>query len=216
MKIMRGYSPPVNVDSAAGHSRNTISGRSGNIGASNIAGIGNLSAKRTQLDALIIAQVSKNVLDKALVISSRLKSIASAAFLTGRIDNEEVMTQLSHIQGTMSQYGERVLTPISDKSNSRGEFLENAERVRVFGEKLAKGDLEKEDLKQIDESIGNFKKSSRNANLSVQSDLAYVSLDRKSSQDNVKEVSSGISREPESYMMVQGNITLANAKFITN
>ncbi len=71
-----------------------------------------MQREKSLVDALAIAQSSRELVQKALNISSRLMSLASEAMITGRVNIEEVSTQMSSINTSMSGYGERVSIPI--------------------------------------------------------------------------------------------------------
>ena len=66
------------------------------------------------IDALAIAQSSRDLVQKALNISSRLMSLASEAMITGRVNMDELAGQMSSINGSMGNYGERVSVPVEN------------------------------------------------------------------------------------------------------
>jgi hypothetical protein len=73
--------------------------------------INKLQKERSLIDALAIAQSSRELVQKAINISSRLMSLASEAMVSGKIDTTEVASQVSGIQSSMTNYGERVSVP---------------------------------------------------------------------------------------------------------
>jgi len=95
---------------------------------------------RAQLDALIIAQVSRDLIQKAITISARLQSAASEAFTTGRIDAVEVKNQLSFISGDIADYGGMVAPPVNPQLRNQGGgevvVAEQFNRIREYGENL--------------------------------------------------------------------------------
>lgn len=74
--------------------------------------IAKLQRDKSVIDALAIAQSSRELVQKALNVSSRLMSLASEAMTTGRVNVEEVSTQVSVINGSMGSYGESFTVPV--------------------------------------------------------------------------------------------------------
>ncbi|MBN1533721.1 MAG: hypothetical protein JXA20_13715 [Spirochaetes bacterium] len=70
-----------------------------------------LTMERSLNDALSITQMSHTLLQKAMVVSSRLRSVAEQTIISGKTDSGELQTALAEIQGAMQQYGERVAAP---------------------------------------------------------------------------------------------------------
>jgi hypothetical protein len=92
---------------------------------------------RAQLDALIIAQVSRDLIQKAITISARLQAAASEAFTTGRIDAVEVKNQVSFISGDIADYGGMVSKPQLRTQGEAGVVAaEQFNRMREYGENL--------------------------------------------------------------------------------
>lgn len=71
-----------------------------------------LQRDKSVIDALAIAQSSRELVQKALNVSSRLMSLASEAMVTGHVNVEEVSTQVSVISGSMGSYGESFNVPV--------------------------------------------------------------------------------------------------------
>jgi len=99
-----GLRPPGNVVPRSSASRNI------NTSDAKVAQdvIVKMQRDKSYIDALAIAQSSRELVQKALNISSRLMSLASEAMITGRVNMDEVSSQMSSINGTMGSYGERV------------------------------------------------------------------------------------------------------------
>jgi hypothetical protein len=70
-----------------------------------------LTMERSLNDALSITQMSHSVLQKAMVVSSRLRNVAEQTIMSGRTDSGELQTAMAEIQGAMQQYGERIAAP---------------------------------------------------------------------------------------------------------
>lgn len=62
-------------------------------------------------DAFSIAQMSQNIIQRAMTISSQLKSIAANAIASGRINTQELAATLSEMRSALGRYGEQVAAP---------------------------------------------------------------------------------------------------------
>ncbi len=62
-------------------------------------------------DALSIAQVSQSLIQRVFAITFRLKSIATEALATGRINAGELDIALSDIRNTLGDFGESIPSP---------------------------------------------------------------------------------------------------------
>ncbi len=83
-----------------------------------------LSVERSLGDALSIAQMSQNVIQKALSISSRLKGIAAAAMATGSVNTQALNETLNDIRSTMDFYGEKVPSPLQSGAAPSAKIIE--------------------------------------------------------------------------------------------
>lgn len=104
-----GLRPPGNVST-----RLSSDSRSLNVSDAKSAQdvIIRMQREKSLIDALAIAQSSRELVMKALNISSRLMSLASEAMVTGRINMDELTGQMTSINGEMGNYGERVSVPV--------------------------------------------------------------------------------------------------------
>jgi|GEM_PF-6661622 len=202
----------IPVKSASGQGKGTgirkqgqIVPQEGNIGIRNLS-------ERSQIDALILAQVSKNVIDKAIVISSRLRSMAGEALMTGNIDNDEVQTELSRIQGTISQHGERVFTPTSENTGVREEFLQNARNVESLGQRMLEGRTDESVTAGLDRVVNNFQGLAERTGGTA----AGAEINSTQADDMIARLTGEIVSNSEKFMNAQGNINSANAKILTN
>jgi hypothetical protein len=89
--------------------------------------ISKMQKERAFIDALTIAQSSRELIQKALSISAQLMSLVSDAMATGRIKTEQVSNQMQSINSIIGNYGEIVSAPIS--SNTQPSV--NPEQIRV-------------------------------------------------------------------------------------
>lgn len=62
-------------------------------------------------DALGIAQMSQNIIQRAMTISLQLKSIAASAMASGRVNTQELAATLSEMRSTLGRYGEQMAAP---------------------------------------------------------------------------------------------------------
>ncbi len=104
-------------------------GSAGKISAvHNNAVTGRLNAEKALGEALSIALMSQNVLNRALEISSRLRNIASEAFIQGYVDTDELTQAVGEINMEMSSYAEYVPSPVQFNAVTEiGTALPNTE-----------------------------------------------------------------------------------------
>jgi len=89
--------------------------------------ISRMQRERSFVDALTIAQTSRELIQKALNISAQLMSLVSNAMATGRINQDQVSNQMQSINSIIGNYGEIVSAPIS--SNTQPSV--STEQIRV-------------------------------------------------------------------------------------
>ncbi len=75
-----------------------------------------LQRDRAMADALVIAQSSRQIVQKAIDASSRMRAIAFEAMTTGRVDIEQLNVEIAGIQGTFAGQGETVSVPVDRSS----------------------------------------------------------------------------------------------------
>lgn len=104
-----------------------------------------LQRERSQIDALIIAQVSRDLIQKAITISARLQSVASEAFTTGEVDTFEVRKQVSFIESDIADYGgmmsSPVKIPIQEEAENRTDLNGELNRLVNSGQDLMAGEM---------------------------------------------------------------------------
>ena len=76
--------------------------------------ISRMQKERAFVDALTIAQSSRDLIQKALNISSQLMGLVSDAMATGRINKDQLSNQMQSINSIIGNYGEIVSAPISN------------------------------------------------------------------------------------------------------
>ncbi len=170
------------------------------------------SSMRRNVEAMVLAQISKSVIDKAIAISSRLRSMAGRALATGEIDNEAVRTELSRMQGTVSQYGEKIFIPGPQGVENQKQFTENAQKVQEIGDKMLAGNHSKDNVLELDNVLGDFTKL---RGPDSQKD-AKVAMKPGEAEKFVAGITAGIVSDSKSFMEVQGNLNKLSAKLATN
>ncbi|OHD67741.1 MAG: hypothetical protein A2W19_12990 [Spirochaetes bacterium RBG_16_49_21] len=71
-----------------------------------------LNAERSAGEALSIAHMSQNLIQRALAVARRLQGIASEALSTGKINIQGVNEALSDIRFVLGNFGESVTAPV--------------------------------------------------------------------------------------------------------
>jgi hypothetical protein len=104
-----------------------------------------MQREKSLIDALAIAQSSRELVQKALNVSSRLMSLASEAMITGRVNMDELSSQMSSINGSMGSYGERVNVPVEGTpvpvDDVQVKLDESFARLKEKGAELQKGKM---------------------------------------------------------------------------
>ena len=72
----------------------------------------NFSRSKAIVDAVVINQIAQSFFQKAIMISSRLKSIASEAQTGGNIKNEELNVTLNSINSSLNEIQEQASGPV--------------------------------------------------------------------------------------------------------
>lgn len=78
-----------------------------------------LNMEKALNDALTIAQASQNVIQKAINLSAKLRSIAADAINSGKVDSIELNEALSSIKSDMKSYGEVVNAPVMNSTSAK-------------------------------------------------------------------------------------------------
>jgi hypothetical protein len=93
-----------------------------------------LQRERRLGDALSIAQMSHSVIQKAMNVTSRLRSIASQAFSGGSINRADINQAVSQIDNLIGEYGESVSVPAVTGSQGTGagvtDVIENLKKTK--------------------------------------------------------------------------------------
>lgn len=186
--------------------------------------IARMQREKSLVDALAIAQSSRELVQKALNISSRLMSLASEAIITGRVNMDELSSQMSSINGSMVNYGESVTVPVQGTpapvDNVQVKLDESFARIKeragemVAGKPVTKKEFEPiaVNLKgiafELDTKINNYSAELGSVRKIEDINFNYAGLN-KSTADMV------ISK-PVSALEVQGNINYEMAGRLTS
>jgi hypothetical protein len=182
-----------------------------------------MQKERSMIDALTLAQTSRELVQKAINISSRLMSLASEAMRTGHVDMNELSSQISNIQGSMVNYGETFSVPVSSTApavqdlNERmnGSFIRLKDTVAdmISGRSVPGGTIKAiaADLNQIasefDSKIQGYSTMIGNVKPAVNAGLDYLELN--------KNIAVSILKSPEQALISQGNINIDMAGKLT-
>jgi hypothetical protein len=180
-----------------------------------------LQRDRAMIDALTIAQSSRALIQKAMDISARMRTIAYQAMTTGSVDMQELGTEIAGIQGTMQAYGEIVSVPVNN-SPGRGDLPDNfTQQLADMGaaaEKLAAGNrVDPETFSQINNNLSAF---SADNNKKISEIASGMGLSEKHKAAINNEVDASRTAEllvtnPEMSLTVQGNINPEAVKALT-
>ena len=113
-----------------------------------------ISSNRSIGDALTLARISQSLIQKAIIISSRLQNLASEAITTGKVDTEEVDLAVNEINSSISTYGNEIATPVTTITDSSPnieplpEFRSDMENLKDEAVKIQNN--EKPDIETID------------------------------------------------------------------
>ncbi len=173
--------------------------------------------RRIQLDkslnnALSIAQMSQNLILKAMTISHRLRSIASESMVSGNLNRNELRNAISEINSTITQSSavETVVYPPTLPDPDLPNIREDLTILRNSAGAFEQGRLaDMEALATTSASLEN--KSIRNQELEIRL-LGSINITPGSQAEPapgnlVQETKSQVIKNPGMAMEVQGNIS---------
>jgi hypothetical protein len=182
--------------------------------------INRLSQEKSLRDALSITQMSQNLIHKAIMISSKLRGIASEAISTGRIDANEVSAIISDMNSSIKFFGESIAGPAQSVGVIRSEINgldKDLGAVRDGAVNLAGG--YPPDEKALGITMGSLNERISVLNQreeSIKRDLidlySQESAEQAAPKNILKSVISGIEARPSEAMSLQGNISPDNAR----
>jgi hypothetical protein len=182
-----------------------------------------MQREKSLIDALAIAQSSRELVQKALNVSSRLLSLASEAMITGRVNMDEVSNQMSTISSSMAGYGESVAVPVEGTpvpvDDVRVKLDESFVRLKEKGVQMLNGsrvagedfvpvtaDL-KEIASKLDVKVNNYSAELGNVKRIEDYNFNYSGLNRTTADM--------VAGNPASALGSQGNINYEMAAKLT-
>jgi len=181
-----------------------------------------LNNERSLNDALNIAIMSQSIIQKAMLVTSRLRSIAAEAMNGGRVNAGEVQTALADIQAAMQLHGERI-TPPPQMSSIHTDIAKipavsgDAEAVADIAQGMQKGNIPDPEtfhglLERLNARSGEMNTAIQALQSSISSNASrYPYLGSFNPLRAVPETSASIVSNPQTALSVQGNISRDNA-----
>ena len=178
-----------------------------------------MQRERAFIDALTIAQSSRDIIQKALNISAQLMSLVSNAMATGRIKTEQVSNQMQSINSIIGNYGEIVSAPISNNtrpiSNEQIGVKENFIQLRDIAVNIQAGkSVTPKDFEPITK---NLNKTASELDVKINNYLKHLGSTNKNNnfQELSRNISAIILNSPEYALKTQGNINYEITKKLT-
>ncbi len=177
-----------------------------------------LSIERALGDALSIAQMSQNVIQKAISISSRLKGIAAAAMATGSVNTLALHETLNDIRSTMDVYGEKVPSPLQSGTAPSAKIIEIPDMraalssVRDIAGALEEGNYNQSDkaeaaARNLNELLTKYRiAENRITDLMRETAAGYTPATPTRSGELLGQITAAIRSNPDYALSVQGNI----------
>jgi len=179
--------------------------------------------EKSLVDALAIAQSSRDLVQKALTVSSRLMSLASEAMITGRVNTDEVARQMSSINNSMGNYGESVFAPAGHNTypeeDTKEKFIQNYRQLRekglvlLSGKPVEKNEFEpitanlKGTVKEMDSKIKNYSAELGKVKITDHQNLNYPRVNKNTAESVIN--------NPAKALVSQGNINYEIAGKLT-
>jgi hypothetical protein len=215
-----GFRPTGNV-----LPRSSTDSRSINVSDAKIAQdvIVKMQREKSLVDALAIAQSSRELVQKALNISSRLMSLASEAMVTGRVNMDELSSQMSSINGSIGSYGERVSVAVEGTpvpvDNVQVKLDESFARIREKAVDMQSGKpVEKKEFEPV---TVNLKEIASELDVRINRYAAELGSVRKIEDINFsypglnKNTAAMVAGNPGTALEAQGNISTEMAGKLT-
>jgi len=183
----------------------------------NKANANGMMMERSLGDALSIALMSQNLIQRVLAISFRLKNIAAEALSTGKIDTMEMDDAMSDIKNALGGFGESVAGPLL---SSAGAPVAGVEMPDLSSEMKSIQDIAV-DLKsgstnvadRIDILTRNLNEKSRALKISEgniinsMGETAPYNAPNIRSEELISRITTEIEKNPAHALFIQGNIS---------
>jgi hypothetical protein len=179
-----------------------------------------MQRERAFVDALTIAQSSRDLIQKALNISSQLMGLVSDAMATGRINRDQLSNQMQSINNIIGNYGEMVSATISSGQpqvpNEQSRVNENFNQLRERA-----NDIQSErpvTPKDFEPITINLNRITSELDVKIDSylrDLGSTNKNNNNFQELSRSTSSIILKNPIYALETQGNINYEITKKLT-
>ena len=177
-----------------------------------------INSEKSLNEALSIAQASQTLLQKAMVVSSQLRNIASQAVVNGRVNSAELDVVLSDINAAFSDYNGGLTGPVRAFLDAGPEApalpgIDNdIEAVRSIAVSLQEGRVP--DMPYIDQTMQDISGKFERYTASIDQYTRLLRSDRAMREVFSSDVSGSqamnsaiIVNNPETSLMAQGNLT---------
>ena len=178
---------------------------------------------KSMIDALAIAQSSRDLVQKALNVSSRLMSLASEAMVTGQVNIGELAGQVSSLNGSMGNYGERVSVPVERNSipvdDVQVKMRESFEQLNYKAAEMMSGRVV--DRKEFEPIQTNLKSAASGIDARINTLSAELGVPKGIETSNVdysrlnRNTTGLVVNNPAAALRVQGNISYDMAGKLT-
>ncbi len=183
----------------------------------------NLSQKRTLVDAVIINQIAQDFFQKAVLISSKLKSLASEAFTTGKLKEPELNDTLKDISSLNKiQEGFTSTRTVVHNANlnhvgvitevPKFQTKEDIKSLEEFANDLSSGNVNLKKIDRINENLTNKASAVDNSFNQLVNELSFQgSIAAKNSSvikypELAQDTVSQIAKYPQTALKSQGNL----------
>ena len=183
--------------------------------------ISRMQRERAFVDALTIAQSSRDLIQKALNISSQLMGLVSDAMATGRINRDQLSNQMQSINSIIGNYGEMVSAPISSGTapqahNEQIRVNESFNQLRDRADDIQAGrTVAPKDFEPI---RINLNRTTSELDVKIESylkELGGANKNNNNFQELSRNTSSIILKNPVYALETQGNINYEVTKKLT-
>ncbi len=164
-------------------------------------------------DALSIAQMSQNIIQKAIIASLRLKSIASKAMNTGKVDSQELTDAISQIQSSITEYGEKIAIPVqtlskeNQFSDAQNEFQSLKKTALEFNDNISRNPLA---IDQVSNQLTEKNSVIERGIVDIKNSMIEISKEYPAIQNNINKLNSDtiemITGNSGKALVSQGNI----------
>ncbi len=111
-----------------------------------------ISSSRTLIDAMIISQMAKNIMNKAFQISSKLRDVAMDALNSGKIKGQDLKEALSDTRTSFNKMQESFVPVLTDSGSIDFTYIKEQTEVDIELPELKKAVIRlndfEEDIKQ--------------------------------------------------------------------